>query len=488
MEKGLRSDSGFSNFGGQAGVSVTTNKRVARSFGTAVIEMDTRDLKRAGFSLEKFQHATAPDEKELRVVGKIEPTVIDPSLFKRIIRKKIPKYEQKWWDENYDIPMVRARIDTMQRAIAELVTKAAIITAAEDPQSYKKRVGRCPRGYRFDGEKCVPSGSGKKKGKGKDNYKLSRKVRKAKTVKDIPGGAKGIKDAFGKELGITKYPPPDIDPSTIKINLDGDADSHAVMTWKDKKGRTQSAYSTTFKKRNAAKKWDRVKKLEKKFEKGVSKLENQLDKGKTDRDKDAAAAMLLIAKTGLRPGGETHLKASGHRGIGTLSPENVTVEGDTIKLKFIGKAGKENIATLTDPKLAKYLASRLKNPASKDRLFGIKDADLQKTMNKSGLKGFKPKDFRTRQAGQLASGVFSGFDDPPPLPESKKEAVKLIKQRVQEASKAVADKLNNTPSVAKNSYINPAIIHGWLKLVGGEEEATPIDEEDPQLEEDPLPV
>lgn len=431
---------------------------------------------------------------------------------------------------------ILAALDTVateldRRGAAELASAADAVAEKLDPDSYKKKHGRCPRGYRFNrtDNKCVPAGGGGKKkggkgkGKGKDSYKMSPKIRKATTIGDIPDGVKGLKGAFGEQLGISKYPPPDIDPSTIKIDLSGDSDSHAVMTWRDKKGRLQAAYSNTFKKRNAAKKWERVKKLGPKYDKAVDKFAKTMNNPKaSDRDRDAAAAMTIIAKTGLRPGGEAHLKATGSRGIGTLSPENVTIEGDTVKLKFVGKAGKENTAEIKDPELAKYLQERLKNPASKDRLFNSKDADLKKTMKAGGLADFKPKDFRTLQAGKLASDTFSNVGDPPPpLPKNLKKAKKLIFDKIKAAAKVVSDALNNTPAVAKSSYINPAIIQAWINLVGGkdlavasvtaakkmkpptmdeifkeamkielpgaDEDAEPLDEDDPQLEEDPIP-
>ncbi len=367
-----------------------------------------------------------------------------------------------------------------------------VVADKVNPDAYRKEKGRCPKGYKFDGDKCVTrdGGGGKKaapkNGKpAKNVYKLPPEVREAKSIDDIPDGMKGIKKAIG-HLGMSKFPPmrvvdkegkvrsEGIDPKTIKFNLSGDVDSHAVMTWRDAKGRLQAAYSNTFKKRNAAKKWERVKKLEKVHGRAVKSFKKTLarKRGVSQRDQDAAAAMLLIAKTGLRPGGEAHLKSMGTRGIGTLSPENVKIDGDTITLDFVGKAKKQNTATVTDPELAAYLKKRMAAPASKDRLFASHDADLRKTMKASGMGDFKPKDFRTRRAGQLASDVFSRFDDPPPLPENEKKAKALVKKRVQEAAVAVSKSLNNTPAVAKSSYINPAIIQSWLKLVGGEKYAT----------------
>ncbi len=421
----------------------------------------------------------------------------------------------------------------VRRDHLDLVGRLDRVLAEElDPDQYHGRHGRCPTGYTFEDEHCVPSTP-----KDEDPTTAPKvetkpaKKPKAKPVRppgpqapvtkddpyglgDLPGG---IKQAIG-HLVPSKYPPPNIDPSTIKINLSGDSDSHAVMTWRDAKGRVQSAYTEKFQKRHAAHKWERVKALAPHYDKAVDQFTEQLgDESASPRDRDAAAAMLIIAKTGLRPGSASSLKDTGHRGIATLGPENVKVEGDVVKLDFIGKSGKQNVTEVRDPVLAKYLAERIKSPAGGDRLFAASDSDLRANVKRAGLQGFKPKDFRTLMAGKLASDTLANVPDPPPpLPASTKKATALVMQRIREAAVAVANQLNNTPAVARSAYINPAIINAWVKLVGAEslvqtaamtkptaeqilkaalditlpghdQPAEPLAEDDLQLEADPLP-
>jgi hypothetical protein len=135
--------------------------------------------------------------------------------------------------------------------------------AKVDPDQYHEQHGRCPRGYSHDGEKCVRTAPEQdRKGKGPDDpkeapdgpagqperpkkkpiqpqgpqeertaenpYGLAQSARLAGTAAEL-GGHEGLRKILG-HMEPSKLPPPDIDPSTIRLNLDGDNDSKAVMT------------------------------------------------------------------------------------------------------------------------------------------------------------------------------------------------------------------------------------------------------------------
>lgn len=108
-EEGLRSDSGFSNFGGQVGVSMTTDPRVADDFGGAVFVFDATELKRAGYELTPVQHPSAPNEKEIRVSKGGRTTEIPPKFIKELRLARAQAFEIRWWNErNPGFPVVSA--------------------------------------------------------------------------------------------------------------------------------------------------------------------------------------------------------------------------------------------------------------------------------------------------------------------------------------------------------------------------------------------
>lgn len=380
-----------------------------------------------------------------------------------------------------------------------------------DPDEYREEHGRCPKGYSFDGEKCVkrspgggqdgPSGdaedrtrgkgrggakkprkgkSGKPKAKPKvkpqgptekvtkrNPYGLAKSIRQAKTLADI-GGHEAITKLLG-HMGPSKRPPPSIGPSTVKLDLDGDNDSKALMKWRDAGGQVQAAYTEPFLKRNAAKKWERVKKLEAKADKAIEKFGKAMQDTKaTTKQRDAAAIMTIIGKTGLRPGSKSGLKRTGNRGISTLLADNVKIDGDTVSLEFVGKSGKTNRTSIKDPDVAQYLKAKLKGKGGDDMVFDASSKNLPGAMKAAGVGSFTPKDFRTRMAGKISADALSNVDDPPPLPKNKKKAKALIIKRIKEVSGIVAERLNNTPAMAKKAYIDPAIFKAWISAIGAD--------------------
>lgn len=80
-KEGIRSASGFSNFGRrtQVGVSTTTNFDVVAggSFGNLILELDAQSLARQ-FSLYPYSHPSVEDEYEIRVVDETQDETVIP--------------------------------------------------------------------------------------------------------------------------------------------------------------------------------------------------------------------------------------------------------------------------------------------------------------------------------------------------------------------------------------------------------------------------
>jgi DNA topoisomerase-1 len=67
--------------------------------------------------------------------------------------------------------------------------------------------------------------------------------------------------------------------------------------------------------------------------------------------------------------------------------------------------------------------------------------------------GFKTKDFRTHVGTATAYDLVQGQPKPTTLAEYKK--------RVMDVARKVSKKLGNTPAIALQSYINPAVFAEW---------------------------
>jgi len=204
----------------------------------------------------------------------------------------------------------------------------------------------------------------------------------------------------------------------------------------DSKGRRVRLYGKAHSAKASSSKFARIARLNKKYDSIEGSVKRDLDV-KDDSKRENARATYVILKTGLRPGSEKDTKADvDASGLTTLNDDEVVVSGSTSRFKFVGKKGVKIDKSVRDPTLARIVKEqkRLKG----DDLFpNISDSSVRSYVRKFGA--FKTKDFRTLYANKLAKGL-----------------VKKGVPKKQVVAK-VAVELQNTPSVASGSYIDPKV-------------------------------
>lgn len=182
---------------------------------------------------------------------------------------------------------------------------------------------------------------------------------------------------------------------------------------------------------------------------------------------DSSAVIRTILKTGLRVGSVDN-PDTGNIGVRTLLAENIHLEGDKISLKFIGKSYQDNIAEFEDRELADYFKKLLKTKQPKQRAFGCTYNEVMKVMDKINPKGINPKDLRTYKGTEVAKACLKdeAFGPPLPLPKDSKQLKPLIKEKLKNTFIEVARILNNSPTMARNSYVLPIVITDYLDSLG----------------------
>ena len=286
----------------------------------------------------------------------------------------------------------------------------------------------------------------------------------AKPEPSQPTGGLGTTDRQRlKELGVKKYPPPTA--SDVTVHQDADPKTQALVSWRDAKGRTQSSYASQFHERTAALKWKRVEKYRAKRDAVRQKAIEKLRGSKPgEKDFERGLVVGIIGHTGLRPGNPGSA-ATGHYGITTLRPEHVTItEHATAELRFVGKSGKENHVVIEQPELVQGLKSAKEHATStgQESLFTLRPEEARDAMPA----GMKLKDMRTIIATETAERELAA--EFPPLPPDPKQAKRAIVKRMKEVSAKVASVIQNTPAVARSSYIHPTVFDDWLRRIGGE--------------------
>lgn len=279
------------------------------------------------------------------------------------------------------------------------------------------------------------------------------------------------KDPWWKKY--TKYKlsayPVNIPKEDVTIDMSGDIDTHPVMTWiSPTTGYRVHSYTKARMDAQKEKKYARLENLtDEEVEHIKAKCHDDILSPETDETtKESAAIISIIAQTGLRPGSMGGFLQTKNRGVITLSKDNIKIDGDKITLNFVGKSYQDNTAEIKDGTLAHYLETRTKNDT--DFIFDVSNKNVENYYHKTlKMDKFKIKDLRTYTAGKVAREFLENDPaSPPPVPTKSSEIKKMVKSKLKRAFEYVSKKLNNTPAMAKNSYVNPAIITDWLDSIG----------------------
>ena len=171
-----------------------------------------------------------------------------------------------------------------------------------------------------------------------------------------------------------------------------------------------------------------------------------------------ALAVRLLDLGYFRIGNDVYADSNGSFGLTTLEKRHVRKERDTLVFRFEGKSGIEHSVEIDDPEVLEALDSLRRRRGGTERLLAYQEKrrwrDLDSAAVNSYLNGLHEeltaKDFRTWHATVLAAAALAGSEEPGDTKASRRRAVKAAVQEV-------ADYLGNTPTIAKNSYIDPRV-------------------------------
>jgi len=230
-----------------------------------------------------------------------------------------------------------------------------------------------------------------------------------------------------------------IPPNWKDIQLSKDAKSGLQATGVDKKGRKVYLYSVEHSQKASAEKFSRLVDFAKNYKNIESKIES--DFGKSEE----AQVLYLISKTAFRIGSTKDTKAEKKAyGATTLESQHVKINGSDINFSFTAKKGVEVNQSIKDSKLANLLKGK------KGKIFDTNGKKVNDYLDKIAGDRFKVKDFRTHIGTQIAIDTIKSL----PAPKNQSER----KKTVSKVYKTVAEKLNNTPDVAKKSYVAPEVL------------------------------
>jgi DNA topoisomerase I len=254
-----------------------------------------------------------------------------------------------------------------------------------------------------------------------------------------------------------------IPPAWRDVWISPRANAKLQATGIDGAGRRQYLYHPAYRARQEQEKYDRLIGFAEALPSLRESMAEHIEYETYDRERISAVAIRLINLGWFRVGSDRYARASRTYGITTLTKRHVEVKrGGKIVFRFKGKAGAQVRTTLVDAELAAAVRDLLRLPG-RGRLFryewegdvyNLTDRRLNDYVKIYLGDDFSAKDFRT-WGGTLIAAICLAEHG---LPQSEAEG----KRAVAAAMRRVAERLGNTPAVARASYVSPAVVEQYL--------------------------
>ena len=253
-----------------------------------------------------------------------------------------------------------------------------------------------------------------------------------------------------------------IPPAWTSVWICASERGHLQATGRDARRRKQYRYHSKWRKTRDEAKYGRLVE----FAEALPALRKRvlIDMGLSGlpREKVVATVVRLLDKTLIRVGNDEYARENGSYGLTTMRAKHTKVTGSTVRFEFKGKSGKMHSVDVNDARAARVVRVCRELPGYE--LFQyIDDGDERRTVGSEDVNNyvrdvmdqdFTAKDFRT-WAGTVfcatalaAAGAF----------ENEREA----KANVNDAIKAVAALLGNTPAVSRACYVHPELIDSYM--------------------------
>jgi DNA topoisomerase-1 len=225
---------------------------------------------------------------------------------------------------------------------------------------------------------------------------------------------------------------------------------HILATGYDARGRKQYRYHPDFRLAQDADKYDRCAAFGHALPLLRARLEEDLNRRTLCRERVVGAVVRLLDLAALRVGNEQYAAANNSFGATTLRRRHARLTGKSLRLNYRAKGGAKREVVISDRSLT-TLVRRLQDLPGQhlfqyqdgDGICAVGSDDVNAYIREAMGDAFSAKHFRTWTASVEAFAFLYDAAEPPTL-----------KQVLQH----VADRLGNTPPIARKAYVHPAMI------------------------------
>ncbi len=237
---------------------------------------------------------------------------------------------------------------------------------------------------------------------------------------------------------------------------------HLQATGRDARERKQYRYHPRWSERRGADKFDRMLAFAEALPRIRKRCDADLARRGLTREKVLAGVVWLLEATLIRVGNDEYARLNRSFGLTTLRGRHARIDGHAIRFRFRGKSGQDHEVGLRDRRLASLVRRCQDLPGQE--LFGYVDQDgevrdvasddVNAYLREASGGDFTAKDFRTWAGTVLAYRALRALQPGDGERDVRKNVVEAIRQ--------TADRLGNTPAVARGSYVHPAVLQAYL--------------------------
>ncbi|MGI5240869.1 DNA topoisomerase IB [Dactylosporangium sp. CA-139066] len=264
-----------------------------------------------------------------------------------------------------------------------------------------------------------------------------------------------------------------IPPAWKDVWISPDERGHIQATGVDAAGRTQYLYHPQWRQRRDRKKFDHVLEVAEHLPDLRDRVRRDLTRGRgLTRERVLAAIVALLDRGMFRVGGaqSADRDEDPSYGLSTLRPDHVRGRDGCMVLEFVGKSGIEHTSAVDDGEVCAVLRALRRRRRGEDRLFAYWDPSARRWREISAAEindylgeEMTAKDFRTWHGTVTAARALDEAG-PQPTKTARRKAVAG-------AMREVADRLGNTPAVARSSYVDPRVVEAYESGVTAATEA-----------------
>ena len=252
-----------------------------------------------------------------------------------------------------------------------------------------------------------------------------------------------------------------IPPAWKEVWISPNARAKLQATGIDAAGRRQYLYHPAYRAAQEEQKFDRLVSFGERLPGLRKQMVKHLGLGPYEPDWACAVALSFVNRAWFRVGSERYARQTRTYGVTTLRKRHAAVRGDRVTFRFHGKHRILVRSTIVDPALADAVKALLEYPGG-SRLIRfdrsgepalLTGAMLNEYVDEHLGKAFTTKDFRT-WGGTLTAAIALAEHDPPESQADERRILAAVMRRV-------GAELGNTPSVARSSYVSPAVVEQW---------------------------